>query len=163
MTSTHIRVSIIPAMAAALALAACGGTTAASPAASSGAALIHTASMKVGDKTETVLKNKNGLTLYYFTPDTATTIACTGSCAKTWPPLLADAGTPGSDPTLPGRLSVADGANGKQVLYNGHPLYTYSKDGDAGDAYGQGIAGKWFVATPDLAAASASANSEYRY
>ena len=42
------------------------------------------------------------------------------------------------------------------MLYNGHPLYTYSKDGDSGDAYGQGIGGKWFAATPDLAAAAAS-------
>ena len=163
MKSIRTRLGVVPAMAAALALAACGGTTAASPGTSGGAALIHTASMKVGDKTETVLKNKAGLTLYYFTPDTATTIACTGGCATTWPPLLADAGTPTSDATLPGRLSVVEGANGRQVLYNGHPLYMYSKDGDAGDAYGQGIAGKWFVATPDLAVASASASSGYRY
>src|SRR5205823_13940035 len=89
------------------------------------AALIHTASMKVGDKTETVLKNKAGLTLYYFTPDTATAIACSGGCATTWPPLLADTGAPTSAATLPGRLSVTDGVNGKQVVYNGHPLYTY--------------------------------------
>jgi predicted lipoprotein with Yx(FWY)xxD motif len=30
--------------------------------------------MKVGDKTQTVLKNEKGLTLYYFTPDTATKV-----------------------------------------------------------------------------------------
>jgi hypothetical protein len=57
-------------------------------------------------------------------------------------------------------------ANGKQVAYNGHPLYTYSKDSDSGDAYGQGIGGKWFVATPDLAvaaAASASASASKGY
>src|SRR2546428_4877896 len=154
MKSFHIPMGIIPAIAAALALGACGGTTAASPGASSGAALIHTASMKVGDKTETVLKNKSGLTLYYFTPDTATTIACTGGCATTWPPLLADTGAPTSDATLPGPLSVTDGANGKQVLYNGHPLYTYSKDADAGDAYGQGIGGKLVVSTTAPTAAS---------
>jgi hypothetical protein len=65
---------------------------------------------------------------------------------------------PTSSPALPGKLAVVDGANGKQVAYNGHPLYTYSKDGDSGDAYGQGVAGKWFVATPDLATASASAS-----
>jgi len=160
MTSVRFPARIIVGVAA-LSLAACGGTNATSPAASSGTALIHTASMKIGDKTETVLKNTKGLTLYYFTPDTPTTIACTGGCAKTWPPLLAGAGTPISDPALPGQLSVADGTNGKQVLYQGHPLYTYSKDGDAGDAYGQGIGGKWFVATPALAAASASASSSY--
>jgi predicted lipoprotein with Yx(FWY)xxD motif len=150
-----------------LALAACGGTAgtpsgggAASP---SSAALIHTASMKVGSNTETVLKNAKGLTLYYFTPDTATTIACSGGCATSWPPLLSTSGTPTSNPALPGRLTVLSGANGNQVLYNGHPLYTYSKDGDAGDAYGQGIGGKWFVATPGLAAAATATATPYTY
>jgi len=49
--------------------------------------------MKVGDKTQTVLKDAKGLTLYYFTPDTPTTVACTGGCASNWPPLLAPSGT----------------------------------------------------------------------
>ncbi|TMD22948.1 MAG: hypothetical protein E6I99_08740 [Chloroflexi bacterium] len=165
MTSIRIPARIMLGVAA-VSMAACGGTAAPGPGASSGTTLIHTVSMKVGDKTETVLKNKKGLTLYYFTPDTAATAACTGGCATTWPPLLASSGSPTSDPVLPGHLSVLDGANGKQVLYNGHPLYTYSKDGDSGDAYGQGIAGKWFAATPELAAASPSPSasaSGYNY
>ena len=165
MTSIRIPARIMLGVAA-VSMAACGGTAAPGPGASSGTTLIHTVSMKVGDKTETVLKNKKGLTLYYFTPDTAYTVACTGGCATTWPPLLASSGSPTSDPVLPGHLSVLDGANGKQVLYNGHPLYTYSKDGDSGDAYGQGIAGKWFAATPELAAASPSPSasaSGYNY
>jgi len=129
MRSLRIRMGIIPAVAALL-MAACGSApSSGGTASSSGAALIHTTSMKVGDKTETVLKNAKDLTLYYFTPDTATKVACTG------------------------KLTVLNGDNGNQVLYNGHPLYTYTKDGDAGDAYGQGVGGKWFVATPDLAAA----------
>ena len=152
MKSFGIQVGIIPAVAA-LWLAACGSApTSGGSASPSSAALVHTASMKVGDKTQTVLKNDKGLTLYYFTPDTATTIACTGGCASNWPPLLAKSGAPTSSPPLPGKLTVLNGANGNQVLYNGHPLYTYAKDGDAGDAYGQGVGGKWFVATPDLAA-----------
>jgi predicted lipoprotein with Yx(FWY)xxD motif len=107
-----------------------------------------------------VLKNSKGLTLYYFKPDTATTVSCTGGCASNWPPLLSPSGVPTSSPTLPGTLSVLNGPNGNQVLYNGHPLYTYIKDGDTADAYGQGVGGKWFVATPDLAA-SAAASSGY--
>ena len=160
MKSIHIPVGTVPAMAAALVLAACGGaasTTNGGGAASPGSAtLIQTASMKVADKTETVLKNTKGLTLYYFTSDTATTIACTAGCTSNWPPLLSTSGTPSTNPALPGRLTVLNGANGKQVLYNGHPLYTYVKDGDAGDAYGQGVGGKWFVATPELTAAATS-------
>lgn len=145
--------------AAVLSLAACGGSSGTSATSPSSPALIHTASVKVGDKTVTVLKNARGLTLYYFTPDTSTKIACTGACASNWPPLVATSGTPTSNPALPGQLSVLNGPNGNQVLYNGHPLYSYSKDGHAGDAYGQGIGGKWFVATPDLAAAVAASST----
>jgi predicted lipoprotein with Yx(FWY)xxD motif len=153
----RIQVGIIPAVAA-LWLAACGSPpSSGAPPSPSTPALIHTASMKVADKTLTVLKNDKGLTLYYFTPDTATKVACTAGCATNWPPLLATTGTPTSNPALPGKLAVlSGGANGNQVLYNGHPLYTYIKDGDAGDAYGQGVGGKWFVATPDLAATAAT-------
>jgi predicted lipoprotein with Yx(FWY)xxD motif len=152
-----IRPAIIPLLAA-LSLAACGGTAGApsggTSASGSGSALIHTASIKVGDKTETVLKTTKGLTLYYFTADTATKIACAAGCVSNWPPLLATAGTPSSNPALPGQLTVLNGGNGNQVLYNGHPLYTYAKDADPSDAYGQGIGAKWYVATPSLATAS---------
>jgi predicted lipoprotein with Yx(FWY)xxD motif len=162
MRSTRLFPGILAAAAAAT-LAACGGTAAGTPATSGSAALLHTTSMKVGDKTQTVLKNSAGLTLYYFTPDTSSAIACSGGCATTWPPLHPGTGDPTSNPALPGQLSVIDGANGKQVAYNGHPLYTYSKDGDSGDAYGQGIAGKWFVATPELATATASPSASPGY
>jgi predicted lipoprotein with Yx(FWY)xxD motif len=161
MRSIRLSIGLTLGVLPALLLAACGGAsvsgTGSSPAASSNA-LIHTASVKVGDKTETVLKNDKGLTLYYFTADTSTKVACTAGCVSNWPPLLATAGTPTSAPALPGTLTVLNGANGNQVLYNGHPLYTYFKDGDTADAYGQGIGGKWFVATPDVAAASAAAS-----
>ncbi len=34
------------------------------------------------------------------------------------------------------------------LAYNGKPLYTYIKDTDPGDTYGQGVGGVWTVATP---------------
>ncbi len=161
MRSIRPAIGITLGVLAVMLLAACGGAsgsgTGSSPSAASNA-LIHTASITVGDKTMTVLKNTQGLTLYYFMPDTATKVACTGGCASNWPPLLATSGTPTSDPALPGQLTVLNGANGSQVVYNGHPLYTFSKDSASGDANGQGIGGKWFAATPDLAAAAASAS-----
>ena len=159
MKSIRIQLGIIAVLAGALLLAACGGSRGTGASSPSPPALIHTASVKVGDKSVTVLKNLAGLTLYYFTPDTSTKIACTGGCASSWPPLIATSETPTSNPMLPGQLSVLSGPNGNQVLYNEHPLYTYSKDGGAADAYGQGIGGKWFVATPDLAAAVAASST----
>jgi len=148
-----------------LALAGCGGTA---PAGTTGASAspaaapdIRTASISVAGRTTTVLTTPLGRTLYYFTPDSSTKVACTGGCAQTWPPLLATTATPTASPSLPGKLTVLDGANGKQILYNGHPLYTYVRDAASGDANGQGVGGKWFVATPDLTAAPAAAKYNY--
>ncbi len=149
-------------LVAGLTLAACGGTSATGTNASPAVAPdITTASITVAGKSVTVLKNPKALTLYYFTPDTSAKVACTGACATNWPPLIATSDTPSASTTLPGKLTVLDGANGKQILYNGHPLYTFSRDTGPADANGQGIAGKWFVATPDLAAAPSAAKYNY--
>lgn len=139
---------------AGMTLAACGGgaTAPGTSSAPAAAADITKADITVAGKTETVLTNSKGLTLYYFTADSASAVACSGGCATVWPPLLAVSGTASASPALPGKLAILNGANGKQILYNGHPLYTYSKDSVPGDANGQGLFGKWYVATPNLAA-----------
>ena len=49
----------------------------------------------------TVLTSANGLTLYWFAPDTPTSSKCTGSCAAYWPPVT---GTPRAGPGVTGRL-----------------------------------------------------------
>ena len=124
------------------------------------AALVKTASATVDGKAVTILTNAQGMTLYYFTPDTGTKAACTGSCASSWPPLLfAGTGSPTAATKLPGELEVYTNANGKQVIYNDHPLYTYSGDSASGQTNGQGVGGKWFVATTDLAKNTATASS----
>jgi predicted lipoprotein with Yx(FWY)xxD motif len=92
------------------------------------------------------------LTVYLFEGDKASTPSCSGACATLWPPV-----TTGSQPTAAGAAAAAhlatitrtDGTT--QVTYNGHPLYYYSKDGDAGDAYGQALnsfGAGWYVVTP---------------
>jgi len=126
-------------------------STSTSGSSASGVAQISTKTVAVAGKQETVLADSKGMTLYYFTPDTATTIACTGSCQQIWPPLLSS-GTPTSKTTLPGKLTLVPSGSGQQVEYNGHPLYTYSGDSTSTDANGEGIQGKWFVATPSLSA-----------
>jgi predicted lipoprotein with Yx(FWY)xxD motif len=116
-------------------------------------ALIQTATVSVKGQSQTVLTNAQGMTLYYFTPDTATQTACTGQCAQNWPPLFfTGSGSPTSSTTLAGKLSVLMDVNGSQVEYNGHLLYTFAGDKAAGQTNGQGLFGKWFVATPDLSA-----------
>jgi predicted lipoprotein with Yx(FWY)xxD motif len=100
----------------------------------------------------TILTNAQGDTLYYFTLDFTTKSTCIGGCAQTWPPLLfTGTGSPTSVATLPGTLSVLTDPNGSQVEYSGYPLYTYSGDTAAGQTKGEGLFGKWFVATPGMA------------
>jgi len=109
---------------------------------------------KVSGTQTTVLTAPDGHTLYYFTPDTAGgQPTCTASCAALWPPLVS------ANPTASGatgKLTVATGANGSQVIYNGHPLYEYKPDTAAGQASGEGVMGKWHAATPGLAAGAAT-------
>lgn len=130
-----------------------GGNTGASQTATAAAntgsgTSIKTATVTVNGKSVTILTNGQGMTLYYRTIDSATSV-CSGGCASVWPPLLSSS-VPSS--SLPGKLSVQTTANGSQVEYNGHPLYIYSGDTAAGQTSGEGFGGIWFVVTTDLTA-----------
>jgi predicted lipoprotein with Yx(FWY)xxD motif len=127
-------------------------TTAPTPTPTAASALtVQTAQATVKGKATTILTNAQGRTLYYFTADTASKTVCTGKCTKTWLPLLfTGTGTPTASTSLPGVLGVVKNANGQQVIYNGHPLYTFIRDTTAGQTKGEGRFGKWFVATSDL-------------
>jgi predicted lipoprotein with Yx(FWY)xxD motif len=69
---------------------------------------------------------------------------------EAWPPLLVT-DTPsareGVQAALLGVISRTDG--GKQVTYNGKPVYTYAGDNAPGDLNGQGKGGVWFAVTSD--------------
>ncbi|MHB8731047.1 MAG: COG4315 family predicted lipoprotein [bacterium] len=119
---------------------------------------VNVAMATVQGKREQILTNAKGMALYYFTPDTPTKAACTGGCAKMWPPLLSKA-MPTHAAALSGKFSVVNDANGRQVSYNGHFLYTYSGDTAPGQAAGDGLYGKWFVAKPGLTMAASGAPS----
>ncbi len=124
--------------------------------------ILKTATATVKGKSETILTDANGKTLYYFTPDTATTAACTTGCTGTWPPLLlTGSGSPTSSGTLTGKLTAQTDANGNQVQYNGHFLYTFASDTAPGQTNGEGIGNKWFVATVDLASQGSGSGSAY--
>src|SRR5438477_2796183 len=119
---------------------------------SSSSAVIQTTTVTVKGQSETVLTNAKGLTLYYFTADSATRSALSRNCLQVWPPLLfTGSGGPTSSTSLTGKLSVQMDINGNQIEYNGHPLYTFSGDSAPRQTNGEGLYGVWFVATPDLA------------
>jgi len=113
-------------------------STASPTATAAGVAVVATGSTTVAGKSETVLTNAKGFTLYYHSTDTPTSV-CSGACAVAWPPLLLPSGTAGSSASLPGTLGVETNANGRQVTYNGHPLYLWKNDASSGQATGEGI------------------------
>jgi predicted lipoprotein with Yx(FWY)xxD motif len=97
-----------------------------------------------------ILTDASGMTLYQFAPDMPGMSACTGGCARVWPPLQPPAdGNITLDPAATGTVDVFMRDDGTmQVEYNGHPLYYYSGDQNPGDTNGNGIAGRWSVVAP---------------
>jgi predicted lipoprotein with Yx(FWY)xxD motif len=148
-------------MAVVLGLAGCGAATTSPPAATPPAspAPVKEGQAIVNGHGETVLTTDSGRTLYYFTPDSPTETACTGHCAAVWPPLTTRASRLRTPAGLTGRFIVVHDANGGQIAYNGHLLYTFVRDKAPGQALGEGIQGKWFVATPGLAPVESGSSS----
>lgn len=149
---------------AALLLAGCGGgagtdggndggpysgdkSASEAPQESTSGADLGVASTSLGD----VVVDANGMTLYYFTKDTAgaTTSACTGECLVNWP----IATTTSDSPTLEGvtgEVGTIPSPEGEMRLtLNGMPLYTFIKDTKPGDVTGQGVNDVWYVVAPD--------------
>ena len=92
-----------------------------------------------------VLTNADGVTLYWFAPDTSTSSKCFGSCATYWPPV---SGSPTAGPGVTGKLgTIKRPGGGLQATYNGHPLYTYIGDRGPGQANGNDLdlnGGYWY-------------------
>ncbi len=122
--------------------------------------LICTRSVTVDGASKNALVSRDGQTLYYFTSDTATTVACTsaGGCVTNWPPLMSSSATVAPISGLSGTLATVTRSQGNQITYNGHPLYNYAGDSAPGDTKGDGLFGKWFVATADLAPGGSDGN-----
>ncbi|OON60350.1 hypothetical protein B0920_15260 [Massilia sp. KIM] len=91
-----------------------------------------------------VLVDANGKTVYTFDKDEAGggRSACSGTCAKNWPPVNA-AGMRLNPPYS--SITREDGS--KQLVHRGKPLYTFIKDQKEGDKTGDGVGGVWHVVT----------------
>lgn len=93
------------------------------------------------DSGTVILTDAKGMTLYIFEKDADGKSACTGNCAKNWPPLAAAADAkPMGDWTI---ITRDDGS--KQWAYKGKPLYGWVKDAKPGDTTGDGV-GAWKMA-----------------
>ena len=183
--SAKFRIGSLFALAiAAIAVAACGSasssksstaaaatqpapsssTTSSSSSSSSSASegsaeMISTAKGSAG----TYLTGDNGRAVYLWVADSGGKSACSGTCAKYWPPV-ATKGKPtaGSGVTASdlGTITRSDGS--EQVTYHGHPLYYFLVDKSPGQTKGQGNNGfgaKWWLVAPSGNAITASASS----
>ena len=98
-----------------------------------------------------ILVDAQGLPLYIYKPDTPTTSQVTGQLAALWPPVLAVMPT---ERGATGTVTSVPTANGNQVAYNGHFLYTFIED-SPDHVTGQGVQ-NFFIATPDLGASTST-------
>jgi predicted lipoprotein with Yx(FWY)xxD motif len=157
---------LIPAVAVASLLAACGSSSSSSsspPAAASassssaGTAVVKTAS--VSSLGASVLVDAQGLTLYHLSGEQNGKWICTSAkCVKVWHPLAAPTG--GAPSGSVGSLGTVTRPGGAmQVTFKGMPLYSFVGDTKPGEAKGQGIkdVGVWTAVTAHGAAASTPA------
>jgi predicted lipoprotein with Yx(FWY)xxD motif len=151
---------LIPAVACAAALAACGedpaeapkprraeaSPTGAAPAARQAGPLVTLRDSQFGP----VIFNGRAQAAYTFTRDAEGRSRCYGDCAKAWPPFFADArprAARGVKRPLLGTVRRRGGRS--QVTYAGRPLYFYAHD-PKGEVLCNDIAefgGTWFAVT----------------
>ena len=94
------------------------------------------------------LVDADGLTLYGFTQDSATSSACSGACAENWPPVPGDTSVSSElDAAMVSTITRDDGTT--QLVFGEWPLYRFAGDAAPGDVNGQGINDVWYVIGPD--------------
>jgi predicted lipoprotein with Yx(FWY)xxD motif len=89
-------------------------------------------------RTNGVLVDPKGMTVYTFDKDSDGKSACTGRCAENWPPVTPGAATPSEPFSV---ITREDGS--KQLAYHGKPLYTFVKDKKPGDKAGDKAMNVW--------------------
>jgi predicted lipoprotein with Yx(FWY)xxD motif len=126
-------------------------TTTSAPASSSAASavLVTTKQSKLGTILAAGPKQK---TVYLFEGDKGSSSACSGACAQVWPPVTTSGEAKSAGSAVAGDVGTITRPDGtRQVTYKGHPLYYFARDGDKGDAYGQGVVGfgaSWYTLAP---------------
>ena len=107
------------------------------------AATVSTKSTSLG----TILVTSSGKTIYLDTGDKSGHFACTGACAKAWPPLSTSGKPKAAGKVKASMLGTIKNGKVTQVTYNGHPLYTFASDTSGSPTSGEGVNG-FFVVSP---------------
>lgn len=121
-------------LAATLFASACGGSSSPNNAqAGSGSGSGSGSSSMTKSETTpigTVLADSSGKTIYELAGATEMHNMCTGSCLSIWPAVM---------------------DNGKQLVVNGHPAFTFASDSGPGSIGGEGLTdawGTWWALSP---------------
>jgi len=87
-----------------------------------------------------ILVDARGRTLYLFEKDRNGLSMCSSACAAYWPPLTSHGAPRAGSGVHRTLLTLGKAHNGvRQVLYAGHPLYTFVGDKHAGQTSGEGL------------------------
>jgi predicted lipoprotein with Yx(FWY)xxD motif len=126
-----------------------GSQTSPSTSGAVAAAKIGTRQLSLG----TVLVGPNGRTLYLFEKDKGPKSSCIGACAQGWPPLMSN-GAPKAGTGVKASLlsTFKRPGGGRQVAYDGHPLYYFVQDRKPGQDTGEGLkafGAEWYVLAPN--------------
>jgi predicted lipoprotein with Yx(FWY)xxD motif len=93
-----------------------------------------------------------GRSVYLWNADAMNKSNCSGACAGAWPPVMATGKVTAANGVKPSDLgTIARSGGGKQVTYNGHPLYFFAGDSGPGQTNGQGsdsFGAKWWLVAP---------------
>ena len=99
-----------------------------------------------------ILFDGRGFVLYAFTKDAHGKSACSGACAKAWPPYLVKSRPSAGAGVRAARLGTTRRADGSlQATYAGRPLYYYVGDRSPGQILCQNVleyGGYWRVIRP---------------
>jgi predicted lipoprotein with Yx(FWY)xxD motif len=99
-----------------------------------------------------VLFDGRGFVLYAFGKDSSGRSACSGACAKSWPPYVVKGALRAGSGVKASLVGIIRRSNGfRQVTYAGRPLYFYIGDTKAGQIRCQNVSefgGLWLVVRP---------------
>ncbi|MGE5691070.1 MAG: hypothetical protein ACM33B_11010 [Pseudomonadota bacterium] len=178
MNTTRTYASLLALAAAViLAVSACGGggDSGAGGSAQGAAGAAPTVSADTVDAVGAVLVDARGSALYAADQETGGMVRCTASCTAIWEPLTVGGGMPTAGDGLGDRIGVVERPDGgRQVTFEGRPLYRFVEDPSPRTVTGNGLADSfagraftWHVATPHGVSTSdvnsSSSGGGYRY
>jgi predicted lipoprotein with Yx(FWY)xxD motif len=150
------------ALAASLALAACGSSGGSSGSSTTPGGANATVAVKSIGGVGNVLVDSAGQALYTADVESGGKVMCTGACTSFWKPLTVGSGKPtaAGDVGKVGVITRPDGT--KQVTVDGKPVYRFSQDQPGkvdGNGFADDFGGRHFMWSAVLAGGGTASSS----